>query len=56
MKYGLKTRWYVSDGGFWRSDRHLVLEQGFDYPENDVWLDQYTVVDDNGTISVYQNF
>ena len=54
MKDGLRNRWYVSDGGFWRPGRHLVLEQGFDYPEHDVWLDQYIVVDDN--ISVYRNW
>ena len=56
MKEGLRNRWYVSDGGFWRPRRHLVLEQGFDYPEHDVWLDQYVVVDDNYKVSVYRNW
>lgn len=56
MKNGLRNRWYVSDGGFWRPGRHMVLEQGFDYPEHDVWLDQYIVVDDNDNISVYRNW
>jgi len=55
-KAGLKNNWYVSDGGFWRLDRHLVLEQGFDYPEYDVWLDQYIVVDYTGKVSVYRNW
>lgn len=56
MREGLKNRWYVSDGGFWRPGRHLVLEQGFDYPEHDVWLDQYIVVDDYSNVSVYRNW
>jgi SAM-dependent methyltransferase len=54
MKYGLKNRWYMSEGGFWRPARHLVLEQGFDYPEKDVWLDQFIVADESGDISVYR--
>jgi SAM-dependent methyltransferase len=54
MKYGLKNRWYMSEGGFWRPGRHLVLEQGFDYPENDTWLDQFIVADESGHISVYR--
>lgn len=55
-KEGLKSNWYVSDSGFWRPGRHLVLEQGFDYPEYDVWLDQYIIIDDNGSLSVYRNW
>ena len=55
MRYGLKNGWYVSDGGFWRPGRHLVLEQGFDYPEDSIWLDRYTVVDDD-RVCVYHNW
>ncbi len=55
MKEGLKNHWYISDGGFWRPGRHLVLKQGFDYAERDVWLDQYIVVDDD-QVSVYRNW
>jgi SAM-dependent methyltransferase len=54
MREGLKNRWYFSDGGFWRSGRHLVLEEGFDYPENDTWLNQYIIVDENGEVKVYR--
>lgn len=39
--------------GFWRSGRHLVLEDGFDYPENDTWLNQYIVADEGGELKVY---
>ena len=55
MKEGLKNSWYISDGGFWRPGKHLVLEQGFDYPEHDVWLDQYIVADEE-RVSVYRNW
>lgn len=55
MKAGLKNGWYISDGGFWRPGRHLLLEHGFDYPDKNVWLDQYMVIDDY-SISVYRNW
>jgi iron-sulfur cluster assembly accessory protein len=54
-KAGLKKGWYVSDSGFWRPGRHFVLEQGYDYPETDLWLDQYIVVDEDGA-AVYRNW
>lgn len=54
-KKGISNRWYLSDGGFWRPGRHLVLEQGYDYPEKDVWLDQYIVIDEMG-LKVYRNW
>ena len=55
MKYGIKNGWYISDGGFWRPGKHLVLEQGFDYPQEDTWLDQYIVMDEHG-MKVYRNW
>ena len=54
MSEGVKNRWYYSEGGFWRPNRHVVLEQGFDYPERDTWLDQYTVIDEAGDIKTYR--
>jgi SAM-dependent methyltransferase len=56
LKGEIKNRWYVSEGGFWRPGRHLVLEHGFDYPEDDTWLDQYVVFDEVGTVTVYRNW
>lgn len=55
MKGGLKNNWYVSDGGFWRPGKHLVQEQGLDYPEDNVWLDRYIVIDD-ASIKTYHNW
>ncbi len=55
IKWGLKNSWYVSEGGFWRSGRHLVLQQGFDYPEDNVWLDRYIIIYEN-SIKKYHNW
>jgi 2-polyprenyl-3-methyl-5-hydroxy-6-metoxy-1,4-benzoquinol methylase len=52
MKVGLKNGWYVSDGGYWRPGPHLVLEQGLDYSEDDIWLNRYIVVDEE-RVAVY---
>jgi SAM-dependent methyltransferase len=54
-KEGLKNGWYAAQSGFWKSGPHLVLEQGFSYP-GDVYLDQYTVIEDSGKTSVYRNW
>ena len=45
VKYGEKNGWYTADGGFWRPDKHLVLTQGYDYPEENAWLNQYIIID-----------
>ena len=50
---GLKNRWQFSDGGFWYSGKHVVLEQGFDYPEYDTWVDQYTIIQEDGECRKY---
>ncbi len=56
QKYGLKNNWAISEGGFWRPDRHLVLEQGFAYPELNIYLDQYIVIDTEGCMMLYRNW
>ena len=53
---GVKNAWYASPGGFWRPGPHLVLEQGFDYPQEKIWLDQYIVIDESGEMTVYHNW
>lgn len=55
QKYGLKNGWYAVGQGFWKPGPHLVLEQGFAYP-NDLFLDQYIVIEGDGKISVYRNW
>ena len=54
--YGAKNSWQVSQGGFWRPGPHLVLERGFDYPEEDIYLDQYVVIENDGRVAVYRNW
>ena len=55
-RYGNKNSWYAAESGFWKPGPHLVLEEGFDYPEQALWLDQYTVIEADGKLSVYRNW
>lgn len=55
-KHGVKNGWYAAENGFWKPGPHLVLEDGFDYPEQSIWLDQYIIVEANGNLSVYRNW
>ncbi len=55
-KYGQKNGWYVAETGFWKPGPHLVLEQGFDYPEQSIYLDQSLVITADGQLSVYRNW
>jgi SAM-dependent methyltransferase len=54
--HGLRSGWYAVASGFWKPGPHMVLEQGFDYPEQSIYLDQYVVVEADGTLSVYRNW
>ena len=56
QKHGNRNGWYAVESGFWKPDPHLVLEEGFDYPEQSIFLDQAIVVEENGKISVYRNW
>lgn len=55
-RHGNKNNWYAAQSGFWKPGLHLVLEEGFDYPEQSIWLDQYTMIEANEKISVYRNW
>lgn len=54
-KEGKKTNWYAEEQGFWKPAPHLVLERGFSYLD-DLYLDQYIVIESNNRISVYYNW
>jgi len=54
--YGLGNAWHALENGFWRPGPHLVLEQGFDYPAESIYLDQYIIVEPVGTLTVYRNW
>jgi SAM-dependent methyltransferase len=51
-----RPNWYAVETGFWKPGPHLVLEQGFHYDEESVHLDQYIVIEEDGTIQVYRNW
>jgi SAM-dependent methyltransferase len=55
-RYGVKNGWYALESGVWKPGPHLVLEEGFDYPEQSIWLDQYNVIEPDGKVSVYRNW
>jgi len=46
--------WRAHRGGFWRPGSHLVLTDVFEYPGDQVELDQYTVIDADGRFTVYR--
>lgn len=50
------TEWAAQETGFWRAGSHLVLAQGFEYPEEMIYLDQYLVIESDGTLSIYRNW
>ena len=50
------TSWYATNAGFWKPVPHLVLEQTISYLEQGLHLDQYSIVEADGTFSVYRNW
>jgi SAM-dependent methyltransferase len=48
--------WYIVESGFWKPGWHLVLERGFDYPEQAIYLNQEIVVEPNGQLSMYRQW
>lgn len=48
------SNWYVCNSGFWKPNPHLVLEKSFHYEEENVFLDQITVIDENGSVTIYK--
>lgn len=55
-RFGNRNGWYAVETGFWKAGPHLVLEEGFDYPEQSIFLDQSIVIEENGGITVYRNW
>ena len=56
MQYKNPNRWYLARDGFWSPGLHLVLEEGFDYPEQLIFLDQAVVLTESGDVRVYRNW
>ncbi len=45
--------WEVQEKGFWKSTPHIVLNEGYHYPEARAWANQYIVVGENDSIDTY---
>jgi len=56
LRFGNRNGWYAVETGFWKPGPHLVLEEGFDYPEQSIFLDQAIVIEESGRVSVYRNW
>lgn len=48
--------WEYLETGFWKPSPHLVLGNTFVYPEDQTRLNQYVVIEEDGTLSVYRNW
>ncbi len=48
--------WSFQKSGFWRPIPHLLLSEVFKYPESNVLLDQYVVIDDDSRIDAYRTW
>lgn len=51
----LNTWSIAPNGGFWKPDPYLVLEQGFVYDDN-ITMEQYIVIEADGTQTLYRNW
>ena len=56
QKHGSRNGWYAVETGFWKPGPHLVLEDGFDYPRQAIFLDQAIAIEESGKVSVYRNW
>ncbi len=56
QKHGNRNNWYTVESGFWKAGPHPVLEEGFDYPEDSIFLDQAIVIEEGSKVSVYRNW
>ena len=56
VTHQIENRWYVAEHGFWREERHLVLEEGFGYPREEAFVNQYTIIEEDGTATIYRNW
>ena len=54
QQHGSHNGWYAEMTGFWKPGPHLVLEEGFDYPEVSVFLDQVIVLEAVDKLSAYR--
>ena len=56
QRYNAGQEWYTEDSGFWRPGPHLVLNRHFNYPEENICMDQMIVIEENSAVTVYRNW
>ncbi len=57
QRHNCGNSWSVEpNGGFWKPGPYISLTCHFAYPEQDLAVEQYVIVENDGTISVYRNW
>jgi SAM-dependent methyltransferase len=46
--------WKIDNGGFWQDQPYLELSNGIHYPEDKVFLNQHTIIDENDHYKTYR--
>lgn len=54
FRYQELSSWAAEKEGFWRPGPYLVLNQKFDYGEEEVYLDRHVVIEESGTVTDYR--
>ncbi len=49
-----ESTWEFEKKGFWKAEPYLLLTEKFKYPEHNVLLTQYLVIDENANIDIYR--
>lgn len=48
--------WTIEEHGFWSEHSYMVVSETFHYSNDNTYLDQHTVIMENGNINVYRNW
>ena len=57
VRYNCGDGWSVHpEGGFWKAGPYLALMRHYTYPDLDLAVDQYVVIEASGTLTVYRNW
>ncbi|MCK4259670.1 MAG: methyltransferase domain-containing protein [Halanaerobiales bacterium] len=50
----IQESWSFQNGGFWNPNPHLLLSKVFHYPDDEIYLDQYIVITEDGNLKQYR--
>jgi len=53
-KFQEHQSWKIENGGFWKKQPYIELSNGFPYPDDKVFLNQHTVIDENDHYKTYR--